>query len=91
MRALRDSGVSVQSLAALGCGVPDLLVGGQAPCPNCLRRIPQNMLAEVKDGTLPPSHRRLTEDEQNFHALWRGPIVVVESIDAALRMVGVIK
>lgn len=90
-RAWRGVGLSVQSLAAIGRGVPDLLGGGSLPCPHCLRKFPQNILAEVKDGSLSPSRRRLTEDEQNFHALWRGPIVVVNSIDEALRVVGAIK
>lgn len=78
VRALRDVGASVLSLAALGHGVPDLL---------CAFRGVTVML-EVKDGSLPPSHRRLTPDEQNFIDLWRGRVYVVESVEAALKAVG---
>ena len=50
--ALRSvSGVSVSSLAGLGDGVPDLLVGA--------RRV--NYLCEIKDGEKPPSRRSLTD------------------------------
>lgn len=78
VRALRDVGVSVLSLAALGKGVPDLLCAFRGV----------TVLIEVKDGSLPPSHRRLTPDEQNFIDLWRGKVYVVESVEAALKAVG---
>ena len=57
VRALRQIGASVQSLADIGDGCPDLLVGFR-------NRI---ALMEIKDGNQPPSKRRLTEDEQNWH------------------------
>jgi Holliday junction resolvase len=80
--ALRAAGASVQSLASVGKGVPDLLVGFQG----------KTLLMEVKDGRKTPSERRLTEDQVRWHGAWRGgPLAVVDGVDAALRMLGVMK
>ena len=80
--ALRAAGASVQSLAGVGKGVPDLLVGFQG----------KTLLMEVKDGRKTPSERRLTEDQVKWHGAWRGgPLAVVDGVDAALRMLGVMK
>lgn len=78
VRALRDVGASVQSLADIGKGCPDIL---------CAFR-DVNYVLEIKDGSLPPSRKKLTEDEQNWHAMWRGPVHVVESVEDALKVVG---
>lgn len=75
--ALRAAGYSVQSIAAVGKGCPDLLVGCRG----------KNLLMEVKDGSKPPSKRKLTPDEQTWHAAWRGQVCVVESVDDALAAV----
>ena len=80
--ALRTAGATVQSLAGVGKGVPDLLVGFKG----------QTMLMEVKDGFKAPSARLLTEDQIRWHGVWKGgSLAVVDSPDAALRMIGVIK
>jgi Holliday junction resolvase len=80
--ALRAAGATVQSLAGVGVGVPDLLVGYQG----------KTLLLEVKDGKKPPSERRLTEDQVRWHGAWRGgPLAVVDGVDAALRVLGVMK
>ena len=80
--ALRAAGASVQSLAGVGKGVPDLLVGYKG----------QTLLFEVKDGFKAPSARLLTEDQIRWHKSWKGgALAVVDSPDAALRMIGVIK
>jgi hypothetical protein len=80
--ALQAAGATVQSLAAVGQGVPDLLVGFQG----------KTLLMEVKDGQKPPSARRLTEDQLKWHGAWRGgPLAVVDGVEAALRALGVIK
>ena len=82
VEALRAAGATVQSLAAVGQGVPDLLVGFQG----------QTVLLEVKNGRAPPSERRLTEQQLEWHGAWRGgPLAVVDGVDAALRVLGVIK
>ena len=75
--ALRDAGCSVQSLAATGRGVPDLLVG----------RDGKNLLLEIKDGSKRPSERKLTPDQKTWHSAWRGQIHVVNNPDEALELV----
>jgi len=80
VRALRTAGMSVQSLANIGSGCPDILIGDP--------RTRTNLLAEIKDGSKPPSQRRLTADEQKWHDEWRGQVAVVESVEDALRLVG---
>lgn len=77
---LRKCGATVVSLASVGSGVPDLLVGYSG----------QTCLMEIKDGDKPPSQQKLSEDQLRFHAEWRGgPLVVVNSVDAALRILKV--
>jgi hypothetical protein len=45
------------------------------------------MLWEVKDGTKPPSARRLTDAEQKFHDEWPGDnLHIVNSVDEALAL-----
>ena len=78
--ALRKCGCTVQSLAALGGGVPDLLVG----------RAGRNYLLEVKDGDKPPSARSLTPDELRWLHQWRGAAQVVETVEEALKAVEVL-
>jgi hypothetical protein len=75
VEALRACGASVQSLAAVGKGVPDLLVG--------LRT--RNYLIEVKDGSKPPSARKLTPDQVQWHTKWAGQVLTVTSPDDALK------
>jgi len=69
-------------LAGVGKGVPDLLVGFQG----------KTLLMEIKDGRKTPSERRLSEDQVRWHGAWRGgPLAIVDGVDAALRMLGVMK
>jgi Holliday junction resolvase len=80
VHALRQCGCTVQSLASIGKGCPDLLVG----CRGDL------YLMELKDGAKSPSKRRLTDYESEWIADWEGgPVYIVESIEDALRAVGV--
>ena len=72
VKALRAGGCSVQILAQVGHGVPDLLIG--------FRGVTD--LAEVKDGDLPPSARKLTQDEQSWISAWRGRrVLLLKSLD----------
>ena len=71
---LRKMGCMVLSLAAVGRGVPDLLVLHHGL-----------HLIEIKDGSKPPSARKLTPDQKRFHALW--PVEIMESEDDALQFV----
>lgn len=73
--ALRKAGATVQSLAAVGFGCPDLLVGFQG----------KTMLMEIKDGSRPPSARALTPDQIAWHLQWQGvPVAVVNDAKEAL-------
>lgn len=79
--ALRKAGATVISLASLGNGCPDLLVGFRGV----------TYLFEVKDGSKSPSKRRLTELEEKFRQAWQGlPVVVVNSVEEALVAIEVI-
>jgi hypothetical protein len=79
VQAMRVAGCLVQSLAGLGNGVPDLLVG-----------LPDKtlILIEVKDGDKYPSEQALTMDQGTWHEKWKGyPIYVVNSVEQALALI----
>lgn len=74
--ALRSAGATVQSLAEIGDGCPDLLVG----------RAGKTLLIEVKDSAQPPSKRQLTDDQLRWHGAWTGgTLAVVCDVESALR------
>ena len=76
VQALRAIGCTVQSLAVVGNGVPDLLVGTNN----------RTLLLEVKDGKKIPSERALTPDQLKWHANWRGgTLAVVCDVESAIR------
>ena len=77
VNALRQAGCTVTSLAAVGKGVPDLLVGIRG----------RNYLIEIKDGSKPPSERKLTSDQIAWHESWRGAVRVVENEQQALEVI----
>ena len=70
--ALRAAGCSVQCLHAVGGGVPDLLVSRSLPFGRA-----DTWLLEVKDGAKPPSERRLTPRQKEWHREWRGRVFTV--------------
>ena len=71
---IRRFGATVVSLAAVGNGCPDILVGFRA----------RNFLFEIKDGGKTKSRRQLTPDQKKFHAEWRGQLRVVKSLEEAI-------
>lgn len=75
--ALRKIGASVQSIAVVGQGCPDLLVGLSGV----------NHVLEVKDGSKYPSQRRLTKHEEHWVTNWRGRVVVVNNAEEAIAAV----
>jgi len=77
VEALRKLGASVLHLHTIGKGAPDIAVGYKG----------RNALIEIKDGAKPPSARKLTPDEQKFHAEWRGQVAIIESIDEAVAFI----
>ena len=80
MDAAEAVGASVLDIADLGAGAGDILVGFRGV----------NFLIEVKDDKQPPSKRRLTPDEQEFHLLWTGQIDVCKNVDELLLLLGVL-
>lgn len=75
-KALLAIGCSVQSIAAVGLGCPDLLAA----------KWDVTVLFEVKDGSKPASERALTKHEKKFHEGWKGLCFVVESGEQAVRI-----
>jgi hypothetical protein len=80
VQALRQTGCSVLSLAPIGQGCPDLLVGRGGTWG-------MNLLLEVKDGDKSASRRALTEDQAGFLEQWHGPLAVVTTVEEALAAV----
>jgi hypothetical protein len=78
VEALRKVGATVQPLHTVGQGCPDLLVGYAG----------HNHVLELKDGSKPPSRRKLTADELEWHDSWRGRVFVVHDISEALIAIG---
>jgi hypothetical protein len=77
VKTFRAMGCSVWITSGLGQGAPDLVVGGQGWC------VP----VEVKDGSQPPSKRRLTKDEEKWKQDWIGPYAIVETQEQAHQLV----
>ena len=82
-KALRSAGAFVQPLHTVGAGCPDLLVAYRGKW----------SLIEIKDGSKPLSQRRLTDDEEEWHAkaARHAPVFIAETIDDALHAIGAIK
>lgn len=74
VKALRQAGCFVQSLASIGGGCPDILCarGGVIK------------LMELKDSSQPPSKQRLTQDEIEWIAKCKCEVNIVKTIDEAL-------
>jgi hypothetical protein len=71
---IKAMGGTVQSLAPVGKGCPDLLVGWRN----------KNLLLEIKDGSRPPSERVLTPDQKRWHSDWKGKVYIVNTLDDLL-------
>jgi hypothetical protein len=81
VKVLLAYGCSVQSLAAIGHGCPDLLAGFRG----------RNWLFEVKPmvGVREPRPKALNQDQVLWHAKWAGSVHTVTSGEEALRIMGV--
>ncbi len=73
VNALRRCGYSVVSLASVGGGVPDLLVGVRG----------KNLLIEIKAD----KKKVLTMDQVRFFDTWRGNAERVNNIDEAIKYI----
>lgn len=76
VKDLRAFGCSVQHLHTVGRGCPDILVGFRG----------KNWLFELKDPAKPPSRRRLTPDEEEWHRKWSGQVHVIHSAEEAMEI-----
>ena len=79
--ALRAAGATVQSLATVGGGVPDLVVGFRG----------RTWLLEVKTprGKRDPKPSPTTAEQDRWFAVWRGdPVRIVTSATQALEIIG---
>ena len=74
---LRKIDCKVAITSMLGKGYPDLLVAYNL----------RLFWIELKDGTKPPSQRKLTPDEEKFHQEWQGYVYVCESLDDILKII----
>lgn len=79
--AFERLGCSVANLSSLGKGLPDILVGFGG----------LSILVEIKDGSKPPSHRKLTKDEETFRMNWKGGYRLVTCLDDVLETVKVLQ
>jgi hypothetical protein len=80
VQALRAVGATVQPLHAVGQGCPDLLVGYRG----------KNWLLEVKDWQASNTDRQLNERQSEWHGGWKGQVAKVETVGAALAVIGAI-
>lgn len=79
VRALRNVGWHVTDASHVGGGFPDLVVAKSG----------RLMLVEVKDGTRPPSERKLTPLERMVHLAFAEQgvtVAIVASEDEAVRL-----
>ncbi len=77
--ALRSVGATVTPTHAAGQGFPDLVVGFRGV----------NLLIEVKDGAKPPSERKLTPAQKEWHATWTGQKAVCKDVAESLAVLGI--
>lgn len=74
----------VDALRKAGCSVEVM----HEPCDLLVGIGGRNILLEVKDSNKPPSARKLTEPQLRFRRLWRGQYAVVETVEQAIKEVG---
>jgi Holliday junction resolvase len=76
VKALRDAGATVVSLAAMKHGCPDLLVGYAG----------ETVLMEIKRN----AKAKFTPDQLEFLGKWKGGAISrVDSVEAAIRALGI--
>lgn len=76
VKALRKLGYSVLHVHQLkNCF--DILVGAKG----------KNYAFEIKDGSLPPSKKKLTPGEKDFFETWQGQVNVAESLEDILKII----
>jgi hypothetical protein len=94
VKEFRKYGVTVSHTHEVGKGFPDVVVGVEGLSiigdTTELRKILKsleglkiidgvNLLVEIKDNTKPPSKRKLSEPEEEWHSKWKGQATIVGS------------
>lgn len=72
VKSLRDMGATVESLADLGGGRPDILVGFRG----------KNYLFEIKKD----EKETLTDDQEKWHLEWNGEVFTIYNFVQAMRV-----
>lgn len=72
--AFRKLGCAVFPTHQIGQGFPDIFVRTPGPQPRAY-------VVEIKDGSKPPSARKLTPAEKLFHDMFSGVVEVVTSVE----------
>lgn len=67
VQTFRDLGARVAITSSAGDGFPDLVVQYRFPFNRYPRKALETLLVEIKDGSLPPSKRRLNPRQEEFH------------------------
>lgn len=67
VKLAKQLGCSVQCLSNVGHGCPDYVLG----------IFGVNLLVEFKDGSKPPSARKLTDRQIKWHSEWKGQKAVI--------------
>jgi len=81
VNALRAVGASVSVRSDAHGGFPDVVVGISH----------RTGLFEIKDGSKPPSARKLTPDQEKFRREWKGHYCVVSTVEEALTQLDLLK
>jgi|TARA_R110000824_G_scaffold132891_1_gene295430 hypothetical protein len=76
-KALERIGATVAKTDGVASGFPDRVVGFNG----------KNILLEYKDGSRPPSRRRLNPLQKEWHKRWAGQVAVVNSPEEAIAVV----
>lgn len=69
-RALEKCGCSVLSIASIGKGAPDIVIGFYG----------NNYLAEIKNG----NKGKVNDKQREFHDKWESNVLVFRSVDEAI-------
>lgn len=81
VKAFRQLGCKVHHLHGVAQGCPDVMVGIDG----------FNVLVEIKNGDKPPSQRRLTPLQQEWHFTWTGQKCIIKNIDEAIALVALVR
>lgn len=81
----------VLAFRSLGCGWMDTYQFGSPLLDGLAEINGQTLLIEIKDGSKPPSARKLTEGEAKTFATWRGDKAIIESVDDVISLVNKVR